>query len=144
MWTLSSYFPSPKSVQNLFREKMALLSTLVDKLSTISGFACPISVRVFRNLTEVWQSLDCTWTVTWRTPYMTCFWTVLGRGLDRGWTNIGFSVQNLSNQPKLTSTGGGLLHTINILECKKYNFASAHPIRCDSCHLLEFPIWLGF
>ena len=35
---------------------------------------------------------------------MTCFWTVLGRGLDRGWTNIGFSVQYLSNQPKLTST----------------------------------------
>ena len=104
MWTLSSYFPSPKSVQNLSWGQIAQFSTSVDKLSTISGFSCPISVQVFRNLTEVWQCLDCTWTVTWQTLYMTCFWTVLGRGLDRGWTNIGFSVQYLSNQPKLTST----------------------------------------
>ena len=104
MWTLSSYFPSPESVQNLPIGKMALFSTSVDKLLIIFGFACPIFVQVFWNLTEVWQCLDCTWMVTWQTLYMTCFWTVLGWGLDRGWKNIGFSVQYLSNQPKLTST----------------------------------------
>ena len=41
---------------------------------------------------------------SWPPTYMTFFWTVLGRGLDRGWTNIGFSVQYLSSQPKFTST----------------------------------------
>ena len=86
------------------QRKNAIFSTWLDRVFTISGFACPISVLVSLNFTYFWHRFDKTWTVTGQTLYMTFFGTYLGQGLDEVWTEVGFSVQSLSNQPSSSST----------------------------------------
>ena len=104
IWNQSLKKGSSKSVQCLSREKNCSFSTWLDKPLTISGFAFPFYVQVFLNWTEVGQGSDSTWLLSWQTFDMTCFWTVLGLGLDRDWTVSGFCVQYPTNQPKGTGT----------------------------------------
>ena len=42
--------------------------------------------------------------MTGQTLYFSDDWTYLRQGLDRDWTEIGFLVQSLSNQPSSRST----------------------------------------
>ena len=58
------------------------------------GFLCPISVQEPLSWTGPLQTLD-----------RLCIIHEIGQTLDRVWTEIGFCVQSLSNQPKLRSTG---------------------------------------
>ena len=98
-------FPQVQSMlRNCPERKNAIFSTWSDRVLTVSGFACLTSVQVSLNLTYFWHSFDKTWTTTRQTLYVTFFRTYLGRGLDKAWTEIGFTVQSPSNQPSSSST----------------------------------------
>ena len=103
MWTLNTFFQDQRMSRNSPIRKHAIVSTLLDRDWTSSSFACPTYVQRLRSLTELRQSFDQTWTATRQALYMTSFWTDLGQALDKLWTEVGFSVQSLCNQPKSTS-----------------------------------------
>ena len=98
------FFQVQRMSRNSPIRKSAIVSTLLDRGWTSSSFACPTSVQRLGSLTGLRQSFDQTWTATGQALYMTSFWTDLGQALDKLWTEVGFSVQSPSNQPKSTST----------------------------------------
>ena len=61
---------------------------------------CPRPIWLNRNSTDFWQTLY----LTGQTLYFSGLSTDIGQWFDRLWTEIGFGIQSLSNQPMIGST----------------------------------------
>ena len=93
--------PSPIFVQNLSNaEKCGFGILLLDTVLTNTGFSRPISVHEYL----LGQGLDRPQTAIGQNLNLAALLTDLGQGLDNLWTEVGFYVQSLSNQPMGTST----------------------------------------
>ena len=98
---LSRVCPRPMSVQNLSNaEKCGFGVLLLDTVLTNTGFSCQISVHEYL----LGQGLDRPRTAIGQNLNLVALSTDLGQGLDNLWTEVGFYVQSLSNQPMGTST----------------------------------------
>ena len=101
----SDHCPKSVQVQCLSKVKCfglwtSYLGQSLDKYWITMSKLCPSRMLLDRNCT--YSVLH--WTESRQSLYLMFYWTDIWQGLDRHWTEIGFFVQSLSNQPMNRST----------------------------------------